>query len=310
LANPPTAAARTAQTSVLLAWTFLTLACIFWAGSSVAGRVAVGHVPPFALSFWRWMIAFLLFLPFCAAPLYRKRAVLARHWKIVTLLAFLGIFGFSTPFYLGLKYTTAVNASLFNALSPIIIVLIAFAWLKTRVAPLPLFGVVLGFAGTVIIAIEGDWRILATLAFNPGDLLLLVAYVAWSFYTVILRWAPEELGHLEFTCALAGVGTLMFLPLYLTESDGLGFALTTNNLTVILYSAVFPSFLAYLFWGRGVAAIGMHQAGYSQYLVPAFGVGLAHVMLNEAIHPYHWAGIVAIFIGVWLSTRTGPDIAH
>lgn len=299
------------QTSVLLAWTLLTLACLFWAGSSVAGRAAAGHVPPMALSFWRWAIAFAIFLPLCAGSLIRQRQVLARNWMIIGALGFLGIFGFSAPYYIALKYTTALNGSLFNATAPIMIVVIAFVWLRMRVTVVQLFGVLLGFAGTMVIAAQGDWQVVAGLTFNPGDLLLLVAYISWALYTVVLRWAPKELRQLDLTCVLAGVGVLCFVPLYGWEiGQGLGFELTIANIAVILYSAIFPSFLAYVFWNLGVAAIGPNQAGYSQYLVPPFGIVLASAILGESVEPYHWAGIVMIFVGVWFATRRTPAAAH
>ena len=299
------------HTSVLLAWTLLTLACLFWAGSSIAGRAAAGHVPPMALSFWRWAIAFAIFLPLCAGPISAHRRTIAREWKVLFALGFLGIFGFSAPYYVGLKWTTALNASLFNAVAPIMIVVVSFLWFRTRITSIQLIGVVLGFAGTVVIAAEGDWRMLAALQFNPGDLLMLVGYTAWALYTVVLRWAPKELGHLELTCILSGVGVLCFAPLYAWEiSRGLGFALDIANLSVILYSAIFPSFLAYVFWNRGVAALGPNQAGYSQYLVPPFGIVLASAILGETVHGYHWVGIVVIFIGVWLATRKGAAATH
>ena len=289
----------------------LSLACLFWAGSSVAGRLAAGHVPPMALSFWRWLIAFAIFVPLCAGTLSAHRAVIVREWKILFALGFLGIFGFSAPYYIGLKWTTALNSSLFNAVSPIMIVIITFLWFRTRVTTIQLVGVLLGVAGTVVIAAEGDWRILTTLQFNPGDLLMLVSYASWSLYTVVLRWAPKELGQLALTCLLAGVGVLCFAPLYAWEiSQGLGFELNASNIAVILYSAIFPSFLAYVFWNRGVAALGPNQAGYSQYLVPPFGIVLASAILGETVHDYHWVGIVVIFIGVWLVTRKGPAAAH
>ena len=299
------------HTPVLLAWVLLTLACLFWAGSSIAGRAAAGHVPPMALSFWRWAIAFAIFLPFCAGSISAHRRVIAREWKVLFALGFLGIFGFSAPYYVGLKWTTALNASLFNAVAPIMIVVVSFLWFRTRITSIQLVGVLLGFAGTIAIAAEGDWQILATLQFNPGDLLMLVGYTAWALYTVVLRWSPKELGHLELACLLSGVGVLCFAPLYAWEiSQGLGFELNITNIAVILYSAIFPSFLAYVFWNRGVAALGPNQAGYSQYLVPPFGIVLASAILGETVHGYHWVGIVVIFIGVWLATRKGPAAAH
>lgn len=297
-----TAAARR-PIAVWLAWTCLTLTMLFWAASSVAGRMAAGNVPPSTLSFWRWAIAFLCFLPFCGPQLLAHRRVIAREWRILFLLSFLGIVGFTLPYYFGLQYTTAVNGSLLNAASPILIVLITLFWFGTRVTKRQIIGVALGVIGTAAIVVQGDISVFWTLEFNVGDLLVLLAIMSWSAYTPVLRWAPREFDSLSFMCLLSGLSLVMFAPFYIYDLvQGRYFDFTTKNVAIILFSAIFPSLLAYVFWNIGVAAIGPNQAGFSQYLVPAFGVILANATLSETIQTYHAVGIAAIFVGVALAT--------
>ena len=68
---------------------------------------------------------------------------------------------------------------------------------------------------------------------------------------------------------------------------------------------IFPSFLSYIVWNKAVPVVGASVAGMAQYLIPIFGVTLSVLLLGESIKPYHIAGIVVIFMGVWLVT-SGP----
>jgi drug/metabolite transporter (DMT)-like permease len=57
--------------------------------------------------------------------------------------------------------------------------------------------------------------------------------------------------------------------------------------------------------------VGANVAGLFVHLMPAFGVVLAWLLLDERLAPYHVAGIVLILAGIWLTSRYGrrrPDI--
>ena len=62
------------------AYLYLTITSLFWGGNSVAGKLAVGHVSPMALTTFRWTIALLLVLAFMAPQVRRDWPVIRRHW--------------------------------------------------------------------------------------------------------------------------------------------------------------------------------------------------------------------------------------
>jgi drug/metabolite transporter (DMT)-like permease len=84
----------------------------------------------------------------------------------------------------------------------------------------------------------------------------------------------------------------------------------------LLYVGLFPSFIGYVFWNRSVAEVGPNVAGLFMHLMPVFGSLLAWVFLDEKLYWFHVAGIVLIFIGIYLTSRhrrTGraaPTTAH
>ena len=65
---------------------------------------------------------------------------------------------------------------------------------------------------------------------------------------------------------------------------------------------MFPSFIAYLFFNRGVELIGAGPAGQSMHLMPLFGSILAVLFLGEHFHIYHAAGISLIAAGILLAS--------
>lgn len=77
----------------------------------------------------------------------------------------------------------------------------------------------------------------------------------------------------------------------------------------ILYVAVFPGFLSYLFFNRGVELVGANRAGHFLHLMPVFGSLLAIWFLGETIQSFHLAGIALIGGGIlfaMLGRRTRP----
>ena len=65
---------------------------------------------------------------------------------------------------------------------------------------------------------------------------------------------------------------------------------------------MFPSFIAYLFFNRGIELIGATRAGQSWHLMPVFGSILAVVFLGETFHLYHAIGIALIAAGILLAS--------
>ena len=77
----------------------------------------------------------------------------------------------------------------------------------------------------------------------------------------------------------------------------------TATVGAMLYLGIFPSFVGYVFWNRGVAEVGPNVAGIFVHLMPAFGALLAWLFLDERIQAYHLIGIGLILAGIALTTR-------
>ncbi|WP_424243851.1 DMT family transporter [Azonexus hydrophilus] len=284
----------------------LTLTALFWSGNMVLGRGIRADVPPMALAFWRWAIAFMLVLPLALPHLKSQWQLLKQGWRPVFVLGLLGVGGYNTFAYLALQTTTATNAVLLNSFIPVATIAISWAFLGKRLTPLAALGVVVSLIGALTIVARGDLDVLLHLALNTGDLWMLAAVAIWAIYTVGLAWRPAGVHPMLMLAAFTAVGLAALFPAYLWEmAQGRTINVHAGSLLSLAYVGIFPSFVGYIFYNRGVAEVGANKASLFIHLMPVFGTLLSVVFLGEIPYAYHYAGIALIFAGIWLTMKKG-----
>ena len=283
----------------------LTLTAFFWSFNWVVGRAMVGQVSPLTLTFLRWCVAVAVMMPF-AWPLIREhRAQLQRHWKLIVRLGFWGTGLHNLFAYVGLQYTTATNGVILNSSIPILIILLGWLIYRETITRLQTLGVAISLAGILVIISRGDPAVLASFEMNQGDLIVLFGMVFWAAYTVFLRMKPAGLPGLTMLACCGVVGVTLLFPLMLFELLFVGgrVEFTPATVAAMLYVGIFPSFVGYVFWNRGVQEVGPNVAGIFVHLMPAFGAILAWLFLDERIYLFHGAGITLILAGIALTAR-------
>lgn len=289
-------------------YTLLTFTALFWAGNSIVARGARDVVPPFALSFWRWGLALLILLPFAWPHLRRDADGLRRSWKMVLLLGVLGIGAFNALLYTGLQTTSAVNGLLLQSLQPGLILLLGALLFAEKTRPLQMLGIGLSIAGALVIISQGDLSALLRLGFNPGDLIIGVAVMVWSLYSVPLRQRPQ-VHPLSFLAATIAVGVAAILPFYLVEiASGRLIDSRPESWLAIAYVCLFPSLVAYLCFNRGVELLGSAAASLYLNIMPVIGALLAALFLGEAVRWCHLAGMGLIGAGIACALRRDSSV--
>jgi drug/metabolite transporter (DMT)-like permease len=292
------------RTGTAIAYLLLVGAMLSWSGNAVVGRALAGTVPPFGLSLMRWSIAFLAVLPFAAREIVAKRAIIFHRWRFLLAIGLLGLTICNSLGYVGLQWTTALNAGLINSAGPMLTLIAAFLFHRERAAPLQILGLAISLLGVLVIVLRGDPAALLHLAVNLGDLAILVGVATWSVYTVLLPRAPRELSPVALLAVLFAIGAATVLPLHLAES-WLGRPLPETGTAALgyLYVGLFPAVIAFFGWNRGVTAIGANRASLFSYLMPLFSAGLAHAFLGEAIARFHLVGAGLILAGIFIANR-------
>ena len=290
----------------------LTLPPLFWAGNAVVGRLLVGVVPPVALNAMRWTLAFVILLPL-GWRVFKDGPAIRRRWAYLSILGLLGMGSYNALLYGALQTSTPLNVTLIAASTPIFMLIIGATVHDVKTRSVEWCGAGLSIVGVATVLARGDWATLSNVRLVPGDLLMLVAVVAWAAYTWLLArppstmqgaerpswyWAEFLLVQIGIGCAWAWLGA------------GVEYQLTAQPIVwspkvfaAVAYVAIGPSVLAYWCWGQGVAAVGPALASFFANLTPVFAAVLSAALLGEMPAPYHLAAFVFIALGIAVSSR-------
>ena len=283
----------------------LVLTTLIWGSNAVAARLAVGQVSPMMLTTARWFIACLALWLVVRHQVMAYAPVLRPRWRYLALMGTCGFTAFNALFYAAAHHTTAVNLALIQGVIPVLVLLGGALFLRLKVTPLQMLGVAVTLAGVAIVASRGQWRVLAGLDFNIGDVAILLASLLYAGYTLGLRSRPA-VPPLVFFAAIAGVAALVSLPLLVAEVlAGRFFWPTPLGWLLIVYVGLMPSFVSQLSFMRGVELIGPARASVFINLNPVFGPALAVLLLGEPLHAYHLLALAMVLGGIWVAERLG-----
>lgn len=282
----------------------LVLTTLFWAGNFVLGRAVHLDVPPIGLSFWRWLTALVLILPFAIPHWKASRDVIRKNWLILVVLSVFSVTCFNTMVYLGLQTAPASNSILLQSACPILILILSWAFFREKVSGMQVAGMLISLLGVIVVVTEGHPASILGMDFlNVGTAWILLAVLCWAIYSALLRLRPDGLSPFGFFALTVLVGVVVLFPFYLQETlSGRPMPLTLTSVGSVVYVALFPSILSYLFWNKAIAELGANKSGQFIHLIPVFGITMAILFLGEPLRLFHIGGFLLILGGIWLAT--------
>jgi drug/metabolite transporter (DMT)-like permease len=288
-----------------MAYLLLALTTLFWAGNIVLARMIHLDIPPVTLATLRWGLAWLIISPFFIPKFVNNWRLICHHYKILLALSIIGVASFNTLIYIGLTVTTATNATLLQSAIPIVILILSATVLKDKVSKRQWCGVAISSLGVLMLITKGDLSNIMALQINDGDLWVLAAVFSWAVYSILLRWRPQDIDGFSLFGITVTVAVLFLLPISLIElTDAPAINWSLASIGTIIYMAIFPSILAYIFWNKGIAELGAAKAGLFIHLMPLYGIILAATFLDETIESFHLVGILLIFCGIYFAVIT------
>ncbi|ACV61401.1 protein of unknown function DUF6 transmembrane [Desulfofarcimen acetoxidans DSM 771] len=281
----------------------LTLATLFWAGNTVVGKAANLLIPAFSLSFWRWVVALFLILPFGVRAVQRDWDFYCKNWKYLMMLAFFSVTAFNTFLYWALNWTTAINVSVIFATMPLVIFFLSWMVGGQKAKVNQIIGVLLALIGVLIVISKGNISILMNLNINYGDILVLVSVVCFGIYSILFKKLQADVDQIGLITVFIFFGLIGIAPFYAWDIyQHHFFSVDIKMVWILLYVGLFPSLLSFFFWNKAIESGGAHIAGMFFNLVPVFSSVLAVIFLKEIFTLSHLIGMVLIFIGIYFST--------
>ena len=277
-----------------------------WAGNTIAGRVSTGEMSPMVVVFLRWFIISIFLILFLNKKLIANLKSISQKFVWLSLMGSLGLTGFNALFYIAAQNTTAINLGIIQGVMPAIILLGSVILFKEAVNATKVVGLIIAFLGVLVVVSQGDYYKLILLSFNYGDLVMLCACFFYSGFTLGLKNKPV-IDPLVLITYFSLSALIFSLPL-LTLEYYLGVAQLPTTRTAwitILYIAFVPSFLAQVFFIRGVELVGASKAGLFINFLPIFAAILGVLLLGERLYIYHLISLFIVLLGVYLFMLLG-----
>ena len=262
---------------------YMVIATIFFGMTYVLTKICLNYSTELHIISFRFLIAFVISLIFLH-PIKIKEILYSLILSVLLFMVFITM-------TIGVKYTTATNASFLISLSVIFIPF--FSWIFNKEKPKKSIFIVLIIAliGIMLLTLDKN------LEFHIGDILCLICSLLFSFHVLITeRFVknnnPITLGVLQF----GGVAILSFLVQYPIEK----FTLPKNEkfwISLMILS-VFCTALAYIIQTVSQKKLSSTLIGLILSLEPIFSGIFGYFILNEYLSPQQYIGAFLLLISI------------
>lgn len=278
------------------------LACLVWSGSFVIARGVHESIPPFALAFWRWVVALLVIIPIGYSHTKTQWQLIKSNWKFFVVIGILSVGIFNSIVYVAAHYTTTHHIAIISSTSPIWTLLLAGLLGIEKLSRYKVIGAVSAFIGALVIVTHGKLLDIFSIVWNFGDILLLISALVWAIYCVMLHYKPAGINPKALMLVIITIGTAFLLPFYGYEVlGGSTTPFTPKAVAAYLYLGIGSSIVSWFAWNYSIHTIGSVKTGLVYYTIPIFTSSLAILILGEPLEGYHWVGFILVFLGIVIS---------
>lgn len=287
------------------AYFFLCMATVLWGLNFHLAKIMLQQVGFIEAGFWRYLlgVGFLFCIQLGVRSTLPSIQHLRKHFKGFFLAGFVGLFGFSIFFFLGLKYTSALNAALQVSLNPIFTLIFASFMLGTPVLRHHKVGTSVALIGVFLLLTKGQPFLLLEANWSYGDGLICFANVLFAVHHIwVKKYYTGEISNISFTlitngfCLLGFILIVPFIPHTPVANLNAAFWLSSVGIGIV------GTGLAYILWNEGIKISGATQAGLFMNVVP-FATAIFALFFGEKIEWYHLYSGVLILLGMLIFQR-------
>ena len=288
-----------------LAYIFLFLTVLFWAGNFVVGKFASQYeIPPFSLNFYRWFFAWLILAPFTIPEIITKKKYIKDNFNLFLILGITSITVFNSIVYYSLNFTQVINGVLMISTIPVMIMFFSSFLKIEKTNTFQILGVIFSLTGVILIITKANLAMLLNLDFNKGDLTMVLAMLSWALYSALLKKKKHELSQLTLLEVIITFGLIFLIPVYFIEYK-MGYVIKLDKpfILVLSYVVLFPGLASFILWIKGISLIGVNRSGVFLHLMPILSAIMAMIFFDEKFMFYHMLGAIFILIGILLSNK-------
>ncbi len=286
-------------------------AIFFWSFNVIYSKYLANTFSPFEISFIRWIIPTLLFVPFSYKSIVKYRRELAKAFPTLFLLAFTGIGFLNTFVYFAGHTSNAVDMALIGATGPVFLLIFAGLFLHRKITLYQVLGIICALLGVTTVILDGNFLNLNEITLTIGDFWMLCAAITFAIYAIAQKKLPANIPQMTSLSVMILLASLIFLPLAAYDfTDKTPENITKTDILILLILGIFNSGLAYFAWNKAIFLIGTIKTGTIYYLMPIFSAIEAHFFLGEQIFLNQVYGAILVLVGIVISNIQPKSAMH
>ena len=264
------------------------ISVVIWGFNFVAAKVAVSGISPFLMLSLRFLIAFIILIPF-----YPKPPIPLKQILIISFTFGFGHLGsMFLSLHMGLSSSIGIVA---DKVGVPFAILLAFLLFKEKPTIPEIIGIIFALIGTFFLA-QSPTSIGHPVAF----LLIIFSGFSWALYSVELKKfnSKSALGLVAWVSLFSFFITLTLSLIFEENQLQMIKNSNLNNWLALLYTAILASIVAHGIWGYLMTSQNINKIIPMTLLVPIFGVFGGVVFLGETLSESMILGSIIMVVGL------------
>ena len=281
----------------------LIVAMILWSSSFIGFKIALSVYSPFEIVAGRMVVASLFCIPVAKELWSALKDKRIRFFLLIGVLLEPCIYFLCETF--ALRYTSAAQAGMVLALTPVCVGAAAWFLLAEKLPLQTWAGFIIAVIGIVWLSFSG---VASQTAPNPllGNILEFGAVICAVGYTICVRHLALLVRPIVYTAAMAFGGAIFYIPLAFlpitVEPIMLDVIVPSwMPMAAIVYLGFGVSLLGYGFYNFGLTHLSAGEVAAYVNLIPIITLGMGVLWLGEYLNPVQYIASALVVVGIILS---------
>lgn len=281
----------------------LIIVAVIWALNFSIVKIALEELDPFSFNALRYVIAGALLVGVTLKRGFTLKVKREHFWPLLWI-GLIGNLVYQLLFIIGLNYTYAANAAVMLGSIPIWVALFSHFFTSEKLTPPKMLGILLAFIGVIFIVIWGKNEISFASDSFKGDIITLLAAIAWATYTILSKKYLKFYNSTQYSGFMSMIGAIALILVGIPSMIHLDWSgISYAGYGGIIYSGLLSVGIAYLIWNNGIVKIGAVKTAAYQNLVPILGLLFGVILLGEPLTLFQYIGSSLVILGIILTRK-------
>ena len=219
----------------------------------------------------------------------------------ILLASILGMCVNMLAFFRGLELSTPINSGIIITLSPVLVLILSYFFLKEKVTVKKIIGILIGFSGAVFLILNSSKTGINAPNIPLGNSFFLLNESAYAGYLIVIKPLTSKYNIFTLMKWLFLIGLVLSTPITFNQFIEVNWTeLPWFAIWRMAYVVIGTTFLTYLFNIYALKTLSPTTVGSFIYLQPIITIGFALITGNDVLDTTKLFSCLLVFIGIYL----------